>query len=205
VCFLWNLNLNFFFFFNFFFTKNLKALSCTLYCTISPRAGGQNVSKVASIRSVTHGARERVRHETGIITIGTASHVSTLCLPDITTRDQISQAILQVIKHWRWERYGNEANRELDGWGLGMRSQWCTNLAVITPCCPRALQGSNSFLQHRLGFCQLACCEKPYKAKSIPTYSSLQVTNSWFYTVRTKISSSQMVQLQLPSFCNPHF
>jgi len=43
---------------------------------------------------------------------------------------------------------------------LTERSQQFTNLAVITPCRPRALQGSNSFLQHRLGFCQLACCEK---------------------------------------------
>ena len=39
--------------------------------------------------------------------------VSTICLSDITTCDQISQAfplricILQVIKEWRWERPGN--------------------------------------------------------------------------------------------------
>jgi len=40
-------------------------------------------------------------------------HVSTLCLPDITAREHISQAfplhicILQTIEYWRW----NEATR----------------------------------------------------------------------------------------------
>jgi len=41
--------------------------------------------------------------------------VSTLCPPDVTVHDQISQAfplhicILAVIKDWRWEWPGNEA------------------------------------------------------------------------------------------------
>jgi len=41
--------------------------------------------------------------------------VSTICLPYVTARDQISQAfplricILYAIKYWRWERPGNEA------------------------------------------------------------------------------------------------
>ena len=41
--------------------------------------------------------------------------MSTLCLPDATAHDQISQVFplrickLQVIKYWRWERPGNEA------------------------------------------------------------------------------------------------
>ena len=41
--------------------------------------------------------------------------VYTLCLHDVTSRDQISQAfnlhicILQVIKDWRWEHPGKEA------------------------------------------------------------------------------------------------
>jgi len=45
---------------------------------------------------------------------GTATHVSTICLPDVTTHGQISQAfllciwILQVIKYWGWEWPGNE-------------------------------------------------------------------------------------------------
>jgi len=40
-----------------------------------------------------------------------------VCLPDVTAHNQISQAfplhicILQVIKYWRWEQPGNEANR----------------------------------------------------------------------------------------------
>ena len=38
-----------------------------------------------------------------------------LCLPAVTTHDQIPQAfplhicILQAIKQWRWEEHGNEA------------------------------------------------------------------------------------------------
>ena len=46
-----------------------------------------------------------------LLLLGTAPCVSTLCLPDVTARDQISQAfplridILQAIKYWRWERY----------------------------------------------------------------------------------------------------
>jgi len=49
---------------------------------------------------------------------GTVPGVSTLCLPDVTTHDQISQAfplcicILQAIKHWMgmaWEQGHNNA------------------------------------------------------------------------------------------------
>ena len=46
---------------------------------------------------------------------GTAAHMSAICLPDVITHDQISQAlplricILQAIKHGWWERPGNEA------------------------------------------------------------------------------------------------
>jgi len=51
-----------------------------------------------------------------LLLFGTVPCVSTLCLPDVTTCDQVSQAflprtcILQVIKHWRWEGPGKEAN-----------------------------------------------------------------------------------------------
>ena len=62
-------------------------------------------------------------------------HVSTLCCqPDITTRDQISQAfllcisILQAIKYWRWERPGNEAN-----WGEPERAPH-GHVNVFTAC-----------------------------------------------------------------------
>ena len=49
-----------------------------------------------------------------LLWLGTAPHVSTLRLPDVIARDQISQAfplrvcILQVIQDWRWERPENE-------------------------------------------------------------------------------------------------
>ena len=47
--------------------------------------------------------------------LGTASHVSTLCLPNVTTRDQICQALPCVFayskrsKYWRWECSGYQA------------------------------------------------------------------------------------------------
>ena len=53
---------------------------------------------------------------------GTATRVSTLRLPDVTIRDQISQAfpfctcVLQAIKYWRWEWPGNEATLGSLGW-----------------------------------------------------------------------------------------
>jgi len=51
-----------------------------------------------------------VQHEMGIITV---RHLPTVCPPDITTHDQISNLpvhiwLLQVIKDWRWEQPGNE-------------------------------------------------------------------------------------------------
>ena len=54
-----------------------------------------------------------------LLLLGTAPCVSTICLPDVIARDQISQAfslricILQAIKYWRWERPGNEASQIL--------------------------------------------------------------------------------------------
>ena len=46
---------------------------------------------------------------------GTTPPVCTLCLHDVTACDQISQTfplhicVLQVIKHWKWQRPWNEA------------------------------------------------------------------------------------------------
>jgi len=54
-----------------------------------------------------------------LILSGTTPCVSTLCLPDVTAHDRIFQAfplhiyILQVMKYWRWEWPGNEANTTL--------------------------------------------------------------------------------------------
>ena len=49
--------------------------------------------------------------------LGTTPHVSTLCLPDVTTRVTKSPGLplhicrLQAIEYWRWEQPGNEAIR----------------------------------------------------------------------------------------------
>ena len=57
----------------------------------------------------------KIQEKVSRVFVGHCPHVSTLCLPDVTTHDQLSQAfplcicILQVIKYWRWERTGNEA------------------------------------------------------------------------------------------------
>jgi len=54
------------------------------------------------------------QHKKGIIMVGNFC-VSTICLPDVIARDQISQAfplhiyILKAIKYWRWERPRNKA------------------------------------------------------------------------------------------------
>ena len=51
-----------------------------------------------------------------LLQLGSSLCVSTLCLPDITTRHQISQAfplhicILQPIIYWSWEQLENKAN-----------------------------------------------------------------------------------------------
>jgi len=47
--------------------------------TISPRDGGQSISKAASIESIVHSARD-ISTQTGILTIGHYPCVSTLCL-----------------------------------------------------------------------------------------------------------------------------
>lgn len=58
--------------------------------------------------------------EGGALSAGTCSaehfeHTSTLCLPEIMTCDEISQAfrlhicLLKVIKYWKWQKSGNEA------------------------------------------------------------------------------------------------
>ena len=90
--------------------KNLEAL----YCNVSLRDGGPSLTRQCQYRSsfTTPGL---FRHKTGVITVRHCPCVSTLCLPDVTARDQISHAfpvyicILQVIKYWRWEQPGNEA------------------------------------------------------------------------------------------------
>ena len=54
--------------------------------------------------------------------LGTALCVSTMCLPDGTARDKISQAspplyfILEAMKYGQWERPGNEAR--IQGWEM---------------------------------------------------------------------------------------
>jgi len=51
-----------------------------------------------------------------LLWLGSSLCVSTICLPDITTHDQISQAfplhicLLQPITYWRWEWLENKAN-----------------------------------------------------------------------------------------------
>ena len=111
--------------------KNLKALSCT----INLRAGGQNISKAASILFIIQDTRDSVMRNNRS---GTVPGVSTLCLPNITTCDQIFQAfplricILQAIKYWRWEWPGNVATEVL---GLPLECWQCTfdnNLILLT-------------------------------------------------------------------------
>jgi len=81
-----------------------------LLCTI--RAGRQSINKAASILFIVYNARDG---STELLWSGTTFHESTLCLPDVTAHDQISQAFLlcscisQAIKDWRWEQPGNEA------------------------------------------------------------------------------------------------
>jgi len=109
-------------------TKNLEAHSCT----ISLRAGGQSVSKAASIPFAIHNARD-VSTWNGkyYYHAGTAPCVSTICLLDASACDQISQAfphhncILQAIKYWRWEWPGNEAS----SWGHLQLCPNCSNLS----------------------------------------------------------------------------
>ena len=72
-----------------------EVLKFFLSCTISRRAGGQSISKVASIPLFpTPGL---VQHEMGIIYVA-APCLSTLCLLDVTARDQISQAHNQILE-----------------------------------------------------------------------------------------------------------
>ena len=74
-----------------------------LVSVISPTAGGWRVSMAVSILFTVHGTEDS-QHKTEIIIVG---HLSTLCLPDVTACDQISQAFPLrrfYCKYWRWER-----------------------------------------------------------------------------------------------------
>jgi len=72
-----------------------EVLRLFLSCTISPRAGGQSTSKVVSISLFT--TPGLVQHEMGIIYVA-APCLLTLCLPDVTACDQISQAHNQILE-----------------------------------------------------------------------------------------------------------
>jgi len=67
-----------------------------LCCTIIPRAGGQSVSKAASIPFIVHDAKEDLT-QNGNYSVGHCPHVSTICLPDVITHDHISQAFPTVF------------------------------------------------------------------------------------------------------------
>ena len=75
-------------------------LPTPMSCTISLRAEAR-----ALARQHQHCLLFRSTHNRFLS--GTASRVSTLCLPDVTAHDQVSQAfplcicILQAIKYWR--------------------------------------------------------------------------------------------------------
>ena len=92
--------------------ENHAALSCTISLQ-----GWRTEHQQGSINTVRHSQHQGqfdVKRE--LILSGITPCVSTLCLPNITTRDQISQAfplricILQAIKYWRWERLGVTGN-----------------------------------------------------------------------------------------------
>jgi len=73
------------------------------------------IHKAASILFVVCNARGLVNAKLELLWLDTGPHVSTVCLADVITHEQISQAfplhicILQAIKYWRWEQPGNEA------------------------------------------------------------------------------------------------
>ena len=85
--------------------------SQSLPCNVCHRVGGQ----AASILFVVCNTRGLVNAKLELLWLDTAPHVSTVCLADVITHEQISQAfplnicILQAIKYWRWEQQGNEA------------------------------------------------------------------------------------------------
>jgi len=87
--------------------RNLEAPSCT----IGPRAGSPSVSKVVSIPSVVQG---QFNTKWELLLSDTAPRVSTICLPDVTARDQISQAFPSVFAYCKQSNTGG-------GNGLGTR------------------------------------------------------------------------------------
>jgi len=54
--------------------------------------GGQSVSKAVSILSIVHSARDGLTRNGNYYCQAPPPRVSTICLPDITARDKISQA-----------------------------------------------------------------------------------------------------------------
>jgi len=89
--------------------KNLKAF----LVMSSQELGGQSVCKTASKPFIVCSYREGLTQNENYYD-QVQPPVSTLCLPNITTRDQISQAftfcicLLQAIKGQRWERAGED-------------------------------------------------------------------------------------------------
>ena len=90
--------------------KNLKAVSCW-------RLEAKSICKAASILFAVM-IPGMGRCEMRIIPVKHRSRMSTLCLPNVITCNQISQAfpfnicILQVIKDQRWEWLRNEATQK---------------------------------------------------------------------------------------------
>jgi len=84
--------------------------------------------------------RLTVQEKASKFLLRTAPCVSTFCLPDVTTRDQISQetfplriCVLQAIK--KWERPGNQASKYTtvpnSPWGWGWPLSWDTTVYVL--------------------------------------------------------------------------
>ena len=115
--------------------KNLKALSCI----ISPRAGGQNIIKAASI-PLSFTAPQTVQHK---MLWDTTPRVSILCLQDIIAHDQIFQTFPLVFAYCKRSNTGG-------GNGLGMRLASCGTQAFSS----NLLCGSCTSLVPRL---KLAC------------------------------------------------
>ena len=63
------------------------------------------------------------RHKTGIIVVGHCPRVSTLCLPDAITRDQISQAFPHRISYWK---------RSNTGGGNGLGTSYYQHILMYT-------------------------------------------------------------------------
>ena len=75
-------------------TKNLDVLCCT----VRTMAGYQSVRKADDQYRSLFTTPRTERHETGILT---APCVSTIYLPDVIARDQISQAFPRRISYWK--------------------------------------------------------------------------------------------------------